>query len=127
MIYAGGSISYGYGASLRFIGVQGMREHGARLEYFLARAPVLKALGFSDSTVLWLVVGEAGLLCTVAAPLGLGAAAALPVAGQNNRPREDVMVVLAGILAAALVVFASAIAPALRARRLSVVDALAEH
>ena len=89
---------------------------------------VLKTLGFSDAKVLGLVIGEALLLCVLAAAVGLAASYGLiPV----------VRSVLQGIVAspwlvphglglAVLLALLVGTPPALRAMRLNVVDALME-
>jgi putative ABC transport system permease protein len=92
-----------------------------------AEFAVLKTLGYSDSTVLALVVAEGVLLCLIAAALGLAIAAGLfPFAsafiGIKKLPIE---VVLSGFTLAAVLALISTLVPALRARRLSVVSALA--
>jgi putative ABC transport system permease protein len=88
---------------------------------------VLKTLGFSDIGVLALVLGESLLLCLSAAIVGLAAAmAAFPalkdVVGVVNLPR---IVIAIGLALAALLAIASGLPPAWRAKRLSIVDALA--
>lgn len=89
---------------------------------------VLKTYGFSDLGVLGLVLAESLTLCTVAAALGVGIAAALspPLfrelgAGGLNLPLS---VVTMGLALAAAFAVVSALLPALRAQRLSIVDAL---
>jgi putative ABC transport system permease protein len=90
---------------------------------------VLKTYGFSNLGVTSLVLAESLLLCTVAAAIGIGIAAAIspPIyrefgAGGLNLPLP---VVAAGLCLAAAFALASASLPALRAQRLSIVDALA--
>jgi putative ABC transport system permease protein len=89
---------------------------------------VLKTLGFGDGKVLRLVLAESLLLCVIAAIIGLGLSfAALPiikvglpgieVSPKAIPPGIGVAVVLALIVGAA---------PALRAMRLNIVDALAD-
>lgn len=89
---------------------------------------VLKTIGFSDGLVTRLVVAEALLLCVLAALLGLAGAAlvfpvtaALGLAGAALPPA----VIAAGLGIAVALALASGLPPALRARRLSIVDALA--
>jgi putative ABC transport system permease protein len=97
-----------------------------------ARIPelaVLKTYGFGDTAVMGLVLTEAVVLCSVAAALGIGIAAVLipPIfrqvgAGGLNLPLPVVALGLGLSVAFAVV---SASLPALRAQRLSIVDALA--
>ncbi|HET6604430.1 MAG TPA: ABC transporter permease [Xanthomonadaceae bacterium] len=94
---------------------------------------VLKTLGFTDSRALALVLAEAMLLCLIGAALGLGlvsvlvprVAAAmesfLPGLGLDARTW-----LLGGGLAVALGL-ATGLLPALKARRLRIVDALGGH
>jgi putative ABC transport system permease protein len=88
---------------------------------------VLKTLGFGDGQVLGLVIGEALLLCTVGAVAGLALSfAALPLIRQGLQgvqltPRA----VLPGMGVAVLLAIVVGLPPALRAMRLSIVDALA--
>jgi len=90
---------------------------------------VLKTYGFGNTAVMVLVLAEAVVLCTVAAGLGIGIAAVLspPIfreigAGGLNLPLPVVVMGLGLAVAFAVV---SASLPALRAQRLSIVDALA--
>jgi putative ABC transport system permease protein len=90
---------------------------------------VLKTYGFSNTAVMALVLAESVVLCSVAAGLGIGIAAAIspPIyreigAGGLNLPLP---VVAAGIGLALAFAIVSASLPALRAQRLSIVDALA--
>ncbi len=88
---------------------------------------VLKCLGFTDRTVLWLVLAEALLLCALGAALGMALAALvtanLPPQFPPLQPDKRVWLFVLG----AVVVLASAVGipPALRAKRLKIVDALA--
>jgi len=88
---------------------------------------VLKCLGFTDRTVLALVLGEALLLCAIGAVLGMalayGALWFLPADFAAVRIGPEVW----RFVAAAVVVLAVAVGlpPALRAKRLKIVDALA--
>lgn len=88
---------------------------------------VLKCLGFTDRSVLWLVLAEALLLCTIGAGLGMALAAvvtaALPPEFPPLQPDRRVWFFVLG----AVLVLATAVGlpPALRAMRLKIVDALA--
>lgn len=88
---------------------------------------VLKCLGFTDRTVLWLVLAEALLLCALGAALGMGLAAVitahLPPEFPPLQPDRRVWL----FVAAAVLVLTAAVGlpPALRAMRLKIVDALA--
>jgi len=100
--------------------MQSVRERTAELA-------VLKTLGFSDTKVLILVVGESLLLCMFAALLGLGLSAAMfpqlkQFVGEASLPAN---VVALGIGAAVLLSLAIALLPGIRAQRLEIVDALA--
>jgi putative ABC transport system permease protein len=86
----------------------------------------LKTLGYSDMGVLGLILTESLVLFLVAAALGLAIAASLfPFArrfiGVAVIPSD---VLLVGAVLAVLAAFISAIVPALRARRLNIVQAL---
>jgi len=90
---------------------------------------VLKTLGFSDIGVASLVIAEALVLCLFAACIGLGLATlAFPfmkdVLGIKGLPLD---VVALGIAIAIVLATVTALPPALRARRLSIVDALARR
>jgi putative ABC transport system permease protein len=89
---------------------------------------VLKTLGFGDGKVLRLVLAESLLLCLIAALIGLGLSfAALPIIklglqGIQLSPKA----VMPGIGVAVLLALVVGTAPALRAMRLNIVDALAD-
>jgi putative ABC transport system permease protein len=88
---------------------------------------VLKTLGFSDSGVLTLVLVESLALCVTAALLGLALAElAFPqlkqLIGTATLPGS---VIALGLALAVLLAFVTGLLPALRARRLNIVDALA--
>jgi putative ABC transport system permease protein len=97
-----------------------------------ARIPelaVLKTYGFGNTAVMSLVLAESVILCGVAAALGIGIAAVIspPIyrqvgAGGLSLPLP---VVAAGLGLAIAFAIVSALLPALRAQRLSIVDALA--
>jgi putative ABC transport system permease protein len=94
---------------------------------------ILKTLGFSDGKVTALVLAEALLLMGLGAGLGMGAAAGLlPFVNESTGGRFPPLfvsprtwVVAAGLAVA--VAFAIGLPPAVRARRLRIVDALAGH
>ena len=90
---------------------------------------VLKTYGFSNTAVVSLVIAESLVLCSLAAAIGIGIAAAISPAlyrefgaGGLNLPLS---VVAMGLGLAAAFAIVSAALPALRAQRLSIVDALA--
>jgi putative ABC transport system permease protein len=89
---------------------------------------VLKTLGFGDGKVLRLVLAESLLLCVLAAVIGLGLSfAALPLIKQGLPGIEiSPKAILPGIAVAVLLALIVGIAPALRAMRLNIVDALAD-
>ena len=89
---------------------------------------VLKTLGFSDSSVLAFVLAEAAILCCIGGVIGLGLAtiAAFAAANATNVPvAVDYRVWGAGLVSIVLLSLAVGLLPALRARRLAIVDALA--
>jgi putative ABC transport system permease protein len=88
---------------------------------------VLKTLGFSENGVLTLVLAESLALCIAAALIGLALAElAFPflkqLIGTANLPGS---VILLGLAVAVLLALITGLPPALRARRLNIVDALA--
>lgn len=91
---------------------------------------VLKAIGYSDRTLFGLVMAEAGFIAVIGALLGLGGAKLLYGAANFNAggflPGFDVtprtLVIGSGITL--VLMLASGIAPALRAARLPVIQAL---
>ena len=90
----------------------------------------LKTLGFTDGNVLWLVLAEAVLLVGVGGAAGMGLAALLlPVVASKSMGMLPVSVPmqtwLAGIALIVLIGLVVGVLPALRARRLKIVDALA--
>ena len=87
---------------------------------------VLKALGFSDGSVIALILAESLVLCAVAAAAGLGVATLLfpaisAVIGVASLP---VFVIVTGLGLAAVLALVTGLPPALHVQRLSVVDAL---
>jgi putative ABC transport system permease protein len=93
---------------------------------------VLKTLGFSDGSVLGFVLAEAVAMCLVGGLIGLALATVLggmvekATGGQFQLP-VDAFVWSVGIAAILLMSVAVGLLPALRARRLKIVDALAAH
>ncbi len=90
---------------------------------------VLKTLGFSDNAVLLLVVVEASILCLIAAGIGLAVAAIVfrGVFGSLNFASPIPLppsVYAIGFGIAVLLGTLSAVIPAVRARRLTIVEAL---
>jgi putative ABC transport system permease protein len=94
---------------------------------------ILKTLGFSDGKVTALVLAEAVLMLLIGAGIGLGAAAAvLPVVNGSTGGRFPPLFVsetiwLLGLLIAVALALVVGLPPALRARRLRIVEALAGH
>jgi putative ABC transport system permease protein len=94
---------------------------------------ILKTLGFSDGTVTALVLAEAGALLALGAGIGMGiAAAVLPGLNARTGGRFPPLFLSADtwLLALAIalgVAVAVGLPPALRARRLRIVEALAGH
>lgn len=100
--------------------MQSLRERTSELA-------VLKTLGFSDRRILTLLLVESIAFCVVSAAIGLGIAAVLlprakSLVGIASMPT---VVVTAGLLCALLLGLIAGAAPALRASRLQIVDALA--
>jgi putative ABC transport system permease protein len=94
---------------------------------------VLKALGFSDKTVLSLVVAESVLLCLFAAAAGLLVSKLIiPIA---RGPLSDFLLLLqmpwtamlTGFGLALIIALLSSLLPALRVKQLNVVDALVKR
>ncbi|MGE0032032.1 MAG: ABC transporter permease [Steroidobacteraceae bacterium] len=88
---------------------------------------ILKTLGFTDGSVLGFVLAEAAVMCLVGGLLGLGIATAIGIAiGGGNFPLAvDYRVWVTGVIAIVGLSLAVGLPPALRAGRLSIVDALA--
>lgn len=91
---------------------------------------VLKTLGFTDNAVLGLVLAETFALCTIGGLVGLAGATALgavvaKAAGPMLPIAIDGGVWLAGAAAIVVLSLVVGLLPALRARRLRIVDALA--
>ena len=89
---------------------------------------VLKTLGFGDGKVLRLVLAESLLLCLIAAIIGLALSfAALPIIKIALQGVElKATALIPGIGLAVLLALIVGTAPALRAMRLNIVDALAD-
>jgi len=94
----------------------------------LSELGVLKALGFGNNKVWLLIVAEAALLSSVAAVLGLAVAAAvLPSVFKSLAGAPGAMpvrVYAIGFVLALLLSVLSAMLPAIRASRLTIVEAL---
>jgi putative ABC transport system permease protein len=91
---------------------------------------VLKTLGFSDGSVLGFVLAEAVALCLAGGLVGLSLATILGAmvekgTGGQFQLRVDAFVWSVGVAAILLMSIAVGLLPALRARRLKIVDALA--
>jgi putative ABC transport system permease protein len=91
---------------------------------------ILKTLGFKDREVLGFVLGEAALLCALGGLAGLAIATPIGLAitratGGNLPIAVDGEVWLVGGIAIVLLSLAVGLLPALRAGRLTIVDALA--
>lgn len=88
---------------------------------------ILKTLGFSNGAVLGFVLAEAAVLCVLGGLAGLGIATLIGIAiGGGNFPiAVDQRVWAAGIAAIVVLALAVGLLPALRASRLTIVDALA--
>ncbi len=91
---------------------------------------VLKTLGFGDNAVLGFVLAETFALCAIGGLLGLGlatlaGAGVAKVAGPMLPIAVDGGVWIAGLLAIVLLTLIVGLLPALRARQLKIVDALA--
>jgi putative ABC transport system permease protein len=104
--------------------VQSIRERTPELA-------ILRTIGFSESRVLWLVATEALVMGVSAALIGLAAASpVIPRMLERVSPdfsaiRMPAAVFAWGCVIAALLALVSGLPPALRARRLQLVDALA--
>lgn len=91
---------------------------------------VLKTLGFSDGSVLGFVMAETVTLCALGGLIGLGLATAVGLLVQKTIGAQlplnvDWRVWSAGLAAIALLSLVVGLPPALRAKRLKIVDALA--
>ena len=91
---------------------------------------ILKTLGFTDGAVLGFVLAEAAAFCVIGGLLGLAVATPLGVAvtnatGGNLPVAVDGKVWLTGAITIVVLSLAVGLLPALRAARLTIVDALA--
>lgn len=91
---------------------------------------VLKTLGFSDGSVLGFVLAEAGALCLIGGLIGLALATLMGAMVEKGTGGQFALSVngsvwLLGLAAIVLMSLAVGLLPALRARRLKIVDALA--
>jgi putative ABC transport system permease protein len=89
----------------------------------------LKAIGFTDRSVLMLVLGESFLLVGLGGAIGLGLAYALVSAGDPTGGSLPVFFIstgdlVVGVVLIALMAMAAGIVPALQAQRLRIADAL---
>ncbi len=88
---------------------------------------ILKTLGFSDGSVLGFVLAEAAAFCVIGGLLGLGVATliGISIGGSNFPIAVDGQVWVVGAAAIAGLSLAVGLLPALRASRVTIVDALA--
>lgn len=91
---------------------------------------ILKTLGFTDGALLGFVLAEAAVFCVAGGLIGLAIATPLGIAiadatGGNLPIAVDYRVWLAGGVAVVVLTVAVGLLPALRAARLTIVDALA--
>jgi putative ABC transport system permease protein len=96
----------------------------------LPELAILKTLGFSDTSVLGFVLAESAALCLIVGVAGMTLATLLGFAVEKaaNFPLTvNQRVWVAGIIAIALLSLATGLLPAMRARRLAIVDALGGH
>jgi putative ABC transport system permease protein len=115
-----GAVFFALLLSVGAVMMQSFRERSHELA-------ILKTLGFTDGGVLSLLLTESLLFSVTSAAVGLGVATALfPLVkrfiGFELRAGP---VLLVGFLFAALLALATGMAPAIRAQRLQIVDALA--
>ena len=103
---------------------QGVRER-------IPELAVLKTIGFSNASVLWLVLAEAALLVVLGGLVGLALASALiPVVSAESNGIIQLGTVpsdtwITGLVLMLAIGLAVGLLPALRAMRLNIVDALA--
>jgi putative ABC transport system permease protein len=115
-----GAVFFALLFSVGAVMMQSLRERSPELA-------ILKALGFSDQKIFWIIVSEALLLCIVAALLGLGGATLIfPLAKQFiGGVTMPATVPAAGLGIAVVLAMIIAALPAWRGTRLQVADALA--
>ncbi len=115
-----GAVFFALLLSVGTVMMQSVRERTPELA-------VLKTLGFSDGTVLGIVLAETMIFCLFAAALGLGLAALLFPAAKAmvgfSITAGPVMAL--GFVAALVLALLTGLPPAIRAMRLQIVDALA--
>jgi len=88
---------------------------------------ILKTLGFSNGSVLAFVLAEAAALCIIGGLIGLGIATVIGIAigGANFPIVVDGQVWVVGLISILVLSLAVGLLPALRASRITIVDALA--
>ena len=88
---------------------------------------VLKTLGFSNATIVAMVIGESLLLCGIGALLGLSLSfAALPIIKLGLQGVDlSPLALVPGVGIAVLLAVIVGLPPAMRAMRLNIIDALA--
>ncbi len=88
---------------------------------------VLKCLGFHDSQVMWLVLAEAFALCLLGALFGMFSASAVTAIVPAGFPpiQTDLQVWLIAAISVIVLTLLVGMPPALTAKRLKIVDALA--
>jgi putative ABC transport system permease protein len=120
-------IGAAFATLLLLVGSNMMQSFRERIPEFA----VMKTIGFPDGTLAMLVLCEAVLLCIGAAAIGLLMISVLlgevGRVSEGNIPSLSLpwVIVLYGIVAAAVIALSSTLPAAWRAKRLSVVDALA--
>ncbi len=115
-----GAVFFALLLSVGAVMMQSVRERTPELA-------VLKTLGFSDVSVLLLVLAETLVFCLVSAAIGLGVAAALfpTIKGLIGFSMQAGPALAFGFVAAVVLALLTGLPPALRAMRLQIVDALA--
>ncbi len=115
-----GAVFFALLLSVGAVMMQSFRERSHELA-------ILKTLGFTDNGVLRLILAESLLFCVTSAAIGLGLAAAIfPLIKRLiGFDLQSGPVLLIGIAIAALLAIVTGLPPAIRGRRLQIVDALA--
>ncbi len=115
-----GAVFFALLLSVGAVMMQSVRERTPELA-------VLKTLGFSDFSLLLLVLAETLVFCLVSAAIGLGIAAALfpTIKGLIGFAMQAGPALAFGFVAAVVLALLTGFPPALRAMRLQIVDALA--